>query len=467
MKLFNNENGVSEVVGAMLILFIIVVFLGGIQAYEVPKWNKELEKQAFDLVYKDFLDLSSDFEDSSLNNLPITSSIHTGVRYPERFSLRNPGQGAYGSITTYPVKINITYNSSGTVINENYTSLGIIYEMKGISDFPKLVYEHGIIIQEFGTWNNSDDVNHLLTDNGIFIPFLKGVEPVYSAEVETYNIFPVTQYFFTESISMMNVTLETKYPEVWANLHPPSSIPGSQYTVDNGEIRITNISGFNIRNLSLPMTSSLPGNNIYSGIIRFTDPDTVINSISVNMTRNITNFVTNNITNTSITNITNNITNTAINNVTNNFTNNITNNATNYNTYIIDNSSCSFPGRYIWDIYQGCVNLPKSASVNKFILQNITMGGTTSNSDLIFNVRDSKNNQFEVTISFNSNSNGEPTSMTISQTKPIMGGCNPPLVGNQVNLTSCYIAAGIDSPNLLKITHYDSSLLLFIKFVVY
>jgi len=121
----------------------------------------------------------------------------------------------------------------------------------------------------------------------------------------------------------------------------------------------------------------------------------------------------------------------------------------------------------MWDIYQGCVNLPKSTSVNKFILQNITMGGATSNSDFAFNVRDSKNNQFEVTISFNSNSNGDPTSMSISQTKPIMGGCNPPLVGNQVNLTSCYIAAGIDSPNLLKITHYDSSLLLFIKFVVY
>ena len=95
------------------------------------------------------------------------------------------------------------------------------------------------------------------------------------------------------------------------------------------------------------------------------------------------------------------------------------------------------------------------------------MGGSTSNSDIIFNVRDFKNIQFEVTISFNSNSNGDPTSMSISQTKPFIGGCNPPLVGGQVNLTSCYIAAGIDSPNVLKITHFDSSQLLFVKFVVY
>ncbi|MBU3966163.1 MAG: hypothetical protein KKG76_02135 [Euryarchaeota archaeon] len=430
MKLSNNENGVSEVVGAMFILLIIVVFLGGIQAYEVPKWNKELEKQAFDVVYQDFLDLGSDFEYSSLNNLPITSILHTGVRYPERFSLRNPGQGAYGSITTYPVKINISYNSNGTIINENYTSLGIIYELKGLSNFPKLVYEHGIVINDFGNWNYSDEVNNLITDNGIFIPFLNGVEAINSAEVETYNIFPVTQYFFTEGISTMNVTIETKYPELWANMLPVSSLPGSQYTVDNREIRITNISGFNLRNLSLPVTSSLSPNNIYSGTIRFTDTNTVIYAIS------------------------------------NNITNDIVNNFTDYNSYVIDNSSCSFPGRYIWDIYQGCVNLPKSTSINKFIVQDIKMAGSQSNADFIFMVRDYKNNQFEVTISFNSSSNGDPTSMNVTQTKPLFGGCSPPLAGGQVNLTSCYIAANIDYPNVLKITHFDTNQILFAKFVI-
>ncbi|MDP3104437.1 MAG: hypothetical protein Q8M95_07500 [Candidatus Methanoperedens sp.] len=434
MKLFNNENAVSEVVGAMFILLIIVLFLGGIQAYEVPKWNKELEKQTFDQVYKDFLELSSDFEDSSFKNLPITASMHTGVRYPDRFSLRNPGQGAYGTITAYPVKINISYNSNGTIINENYTSLGMIYEMKGISDFPKLIYEHGIVIKDFGNWNNSDDVNNLVTENGVFIPFLKGIEPIYSTEIETFNILPVTQYNFTEEIFMMNVTLETKYPWIWAMMPPASSPPGSQYTIDNGMIRITDIPGFNLRNLSLPITSSIPDDNIYSGVIRFTDANTIIHTISNNMTRNITNTITNNFTN--------------------------------YNSYVIDNSSCSFPGRYIWDIYQGCVNLPKSSSINKFILQDIKMAGIQSNADFIFNARDFKNNQFEVMIYFNSNSSGDPTSVSVTQTKPA-GTCSPPLVGGQVNLTSCYIAVGIDSPNVLKITHFDSSQILFVKFVVY
>ncbi len=477
MKLFKNEKGVSEIVGAMLILLIIVLYLGIMQAYEVPKWDKEIEKQAFDEVQKDFLDLRSDIEDSSVKNLPITTSMHARIRYPERFMLRNPGVGAQGMITTYPLRINITYDSNGTVHNENYTSVGFVYELKGLSVFPKLVNEHGMIIKDFGNWNDSDGVNHLTTENGVFIQILSDVEPIYSTEFETFNILPITQYIFTEAVSTMNVTLETRYPEVWAAMPPESKPAGSEYSVVNGEIRITNISGFDLRNLSFPVTSSLSGNYIHSGIIRFTDPNTVINTFSVNMTKNITNSIMNNITNitnitnTTITNIANttitNITNTTITNITNTAIANITNNITNINTYNIDNSSCSFPGRFIWDLYQGCVNLPKSASINNFIIQDIKTAGSGSNNDFIFNVRDFRNRQFEVQISFNTNSDGDPVSMIVSQTKPFIGGCNPPLVGGQINLTPCYIAANIDSPNALKITHFDTNIILFVKFIVY
>ena len=275
MKLLNNETGVSEIVGAMFILLILVLYLGVMQAYELPKWNKELEKQGFDLTYKDFLDLRSDIEDSSIKNMPLTSSMHTGVRYPERFMMRNPGPGAFGSISTYPLNINITYNSSGTVFYENYTSLGIVYEMKGLSVSPKLVYEHGMVINDFGNWNGSDDINRLILDNGIYIPFVTGVEPIYSTEVETFNIFPITKYNLTEGISTVNVNLETKYPQVWEKMHPVSMPPGSIFSVIDGEIMMTNISGYNL-NLSMPKSSTLLDNIFYSGMIRFIGHDAVI-----------------------------------------------------------------------------------------------------------------------------------------------------------------------------------------------
>jgi len=273
MKLLNNERGVSEIVGAMFILLILVLYLGVMQAYELPKWNKELEKQGFDLAYKDFLDLRSDIEDSSIRVMPVTSSMHTGVRYPERFMLRNPGQGAYGLINNYPLRINISYYSNGIPGNMSYSSHGIVYEMKGLSDFPKIVNEHGTVIKNFGNWNYSDDVNHLILDNGIYIPFIKGIDQIYSTDSETFNIFPVTKYNFIENISSMNVTLETRYPQVWEKMNPVSIPPGSNFSVYNssaneGEIRITNIPGYNM-NLSLPNSSSLSDNIFYSGMIRF------------------------------------------------------------------------------------------------------------------------------------------------------------------------------------------------------
>ncbi|MDP2766495.1 MAG: hypothetical protein Q8O41_03460, partial [Candidatus Methanoperedens sp.] len=151
--------------------------------------------------------------------------------------------------------------------------------------------------------------------------------------------------------------------------------------------------------------------------------------VSNNMTNFVTNSITNNLTNTSITNITNNITNIAITNITNNLTNNIT------NIVLMDSSNCSTPGRYIWDIHQGCVNLPKSSSINKFLVQDIKLTGPTSERNFTFIVKDSNKNEFEIKISFNGNAAGDPVSITVQQIKPA-GVCTPTIIGTQIDLTA-------------------------------
>jgi len=442
MKLRNNENGVSEIVGAMLILLILVVYLGVMQTYELPKWNRELEKQGFDMAYKDFLDLRSDIEDSSIRNMPVTSSMHTGVRYPERFMLSNPGQGAYGVFDTYPLRININYNSNGTQYYKNYSSLGIVYQMKGISDFPWLVYEHGIIIKEFGSANYSEDENHIAKDNGIYIPVLKGFEPVSSTEVETFNILPITDFIIINATSSINVTFETRYPKIWYDMLNKSIPVGSDITYNNTEIRITNIFrpdifvGFS-RNLSLPNTSSISENNIYSGTIRFADDNTIVNAIKINVIENIKI----------------------------NTTTNITNNITNINTYNIDNSSCSFPGRYIWDIHQGCVNLPTNTSVQKFIIKDMKFSGSTINQDIILDVTDVQGSHFIINLDLDSNATGDPTNLIVQQISPACS-TTPSLSNGEINLTYCYRNANIYSPNVLKITTFEPGIL-FVKFLIY
>lgn len=42
-SMLDGEEEISEVVGAMLILLVVVMYLGVMQVYEVPKWNEEIE----------------------------------------------------------------------------------------------------------------------------------------------------------------------------------------------------------------------------------------------------------------------------------------------------------------------------------------------------------------------------------------------------------------------------------------
>ncbi len=404
MRLQNNENGVSEIIGAMLILLILVIFLGTVQVYEVPKWNKELEMQEFDKVYSDFADLRSNLEDVSFKNIPKTSSMHMGVRYPERFMFRNPGPGASGTITTYPLNISLVYSSNGSNNYMNYTSVGMVYELKGISDFPKLVYENGIIIKDFGYYNYSDDINHLTTNNNIFIPLAMGIEPLSSMQDETLNILPIQQSF-TQFFSSLNVTIETRYPQIWAKLSYDSKPSGSNISVDNGTIKLTDIYGFNLKGLYLPRTAQLSRNEMYAGIITFDN-----SMVSAGMG---------------------------------------------------GSSSCASPGQYISEKNQGCIDLPPSANSSQFIIKDIAMVSGSSNAVLRFTVKDTQNNEWDIATTFGSDTNGNPITAIVDQKKPVGFTCSASLdVPNRlIDLTSCYQNVSIIAPNVLTVIKKDDDIL--------
>lgn len=271
MSPIKNEDAVSEVVGAMLILLFIVVFLGILQAYEVPAWNKELENQHFDIVYSDFVALRSDLEDVSIKNVPKTSEVHMGVKYPQRFMLRNPGQGAYGMLTSYPLDINISYATGSGLSWKNYTSTGMVYEMSGSTAHPALVYEHGLIIRDFGNVNFSeDDTLSLITEDNIFIPVIAGsVDTSSSMEEETINSQPIPQSDYTQPrVLSMNATLRTRYPGIWAKLPNDSRPQGSGFRVDvpNSTIEITGVQAYGKR-LKLPGSGAGTPGGLYSGMV--------------------------------------------------------------------------------------------------------------------------------------------------------------------------------------------------------
>lgn len=232
MKFFDDEKAVSEIVGAMMILLIVVLYIGTLQAYEVPKWNKELERQNYDMVSAEFIDMKSDLEDVSSRFIPKTSALHMGVKYPERFMLRNPGP-AYGTLSTYPlnITINITLSDpSGVNITYNETkfiSSGIEYKLNGLSNFPKLVYEHGLIIKDFGGVGLTDTSQSILIKgrNDFFIPIMNVSSiSLSSVETESLNLNPYEMLIFNTTnrttgvefnIKRINITMETKYNKTW------------------------------------------------------------------------------------------------------------------------------------------------------------------------------------------------------------------------------------------------------------
>jgi len=285
MSFLRDEKAVSEVVGAMMILLILVLFLGIMQARQVPQWNEELEKQQLDKVYDDFVTMRSNLEDVSGKNIPKTSTFHMGVKYPQRFMLSNPGPGASGILYTYPLRINISYETTKGTKWKNYTSMGIIYEQDGISDAPRYVYENGLIMKEFGNGFVFlvDDNQSLTSKDNIFIPILNGhLNSGSSMEIESLNIAPILNEGFSQvKFSSMNATIETRYPTVWNNISKESRPSGSNFTIENGSncpygnsssycLKLTFIPGYNVKKLNLPDNDSQPlQKQIYTGMVTF------------------------------------------------------------------------------------------------------------------------------------------------------------------------------------------------------
>ena len=220
LKLERNKEAVSTVIGAMLILAILVMVYTTIQVSQVPAWNKGVELDHMNAVYSDMMFLKSDIENAAMHKIPKSSNIHLGVRYPNRMFFINPGAGVSGSLTVEDnVGITVTYTNASGSYTKTYNSSRIIYEADGTINSPKLVYEHGIIIRDFGTRNRTTDKQPLIVENNIYIPVVNGSSSSTSSlGTESLEIKPYTDTFTCTKVEYVNITMDTNYPNVWSDL---------------------------------------------------------------------------------------------------------------------------------------------------------------------------------------------------------------------------------------------------------
>jgi hypothetical protein len=220
-SLWKEERGASVVIGAMLMLLVVAVMWGTIQAYHVPNWNKDVEYEHLNMVHDDMMTFKSDVEDVVVSGTPKSSNFRMGVHYPSRMFLANPGTGVAGSLTSNDANVTVEYTLEGSSspITQTYSSSRVAYEVQGTIDSPQLVYEHGIIIRDYGDKSATTDEQPLITSDQIYIPVLLGSLTSFSSmETQSIEIAPLSQSNTVTGINWARITLDTSYPDVWEQL---------------------------------------------------------------------------------------------------------------------------------------------------------------------------------------------------------------------------------------------------------
>ncbi|HEY9247449.1 MAG TPA: hypothetical protein VIO11_11435, partial [Candidatus Methanoperedens sp.] len=210
IRLYANERAVSDVIGAVLVMTIIVAFLGFVQVYSVPVLNKEVENSHFIAVLGDLLDMKSKLYAAATYDLPASAVFHTFLDYPDRMFLLNPPEPSVSFTTRYDKQVTITYDK----ITERINSCTFrIKENYNFFNAPLLVLEHGMIIGDTGTASYTVD-NPLMKDNNMNLLLLRcDNTSLGTSSSVSFNIYPAR----STNIAANNATLsfDTEYPGLW------------------------------------------------------------------------------------------------------------------------------------------------------------------------------------------------------------------------------------------------------------
>ena len=268
LKFRGNKKAVSTVIGTLLVIAILVMVYSIIQVSQVPAWNKGVELEHMNVVYSDMMFLKSDIENAAMLETPKSSNIHMGVRYPDRMIFRNSGVGVAGQLKVeddVKITVNYTVNISGTLISNEttYNSSRIMYKASGTIASPTLVYEHGVIIKDFGTTNRTTDEQPLIAGDNIYIPVVNGTSNSRSSmEIESLEIKPYTETNTTTGIEYVNITMDTNYPEVWKELlegYTTANVTGDKIYINSSATR----------HIVFPNQTATGTGALYAGMITF------------------------------------------------------------------------------------------------------------------------------------------------------------------------------------------------------
>ncbi|HWR26698.1 MAG TPA: Ig-like domain-containing protein, partial [candidate division Zixibacteria bacterium] len=199
-SLLKNENAVSPVLGAVLMLAVAVTLLTALQLNFVPVWNTQEELDHLKEMLDDFKDLKSGIESSIQSGTTLSLPLTMGFKYSPKMFVYNPRESAYTSLdiqenTWAEVRYNEMFPEGMTddTSIKNVTTSTITYALKGVQNYNSFIYEHGMIRR--GNSNYTTSSQTALANGTIYLLSVKprDSESTSSVEKRTVNIYPTSQ----------------------------------------------------------------------------------------------------------------------------------------------------------------------------------------------------------------------------------------------------------------------------------
>jgi hypothetical protein len=196
----NNENAVSPVIGAILMLAIGVTLLTTLQINFVPVWNTQEELDHIQKMSNDFKELRSGIHSAVQSGTTTSLPINMGFQYSPKILVINPQESAFASLEIEEdTWVELRYNemlpdrmSDETTI-KNVTTSTITYALRGTKPYNSFIYEHGLIRRNGSNYTASSQ--EALAKGNIYLLSVRPLVPetTRGVEVRTMNIYPTSQ----------------------------------------------------------------------------------------------------------------------------------------------------------------------------------------------------------------------------------------------------------------------------------
>jgi hypothetical protein len=232
-RIRRDDRGLSEVLGSILVFALVVSVLATIQVSGVPALNERVEFEHNAGVQADVRGFASAVDTAAATGVDQPVDVKTGVRYPPRLFLVNPGPTAgtlatTGDDTVAFDNLRALDPDAGDFLDGSptYTSTGLVYQptYNVYTAAPETRYEYGVV------YNVDDDGGVSVLDEGglvsgsrISLTALSGELAVSGGDAVSFTAVPTsgpgTVVSVTDDGDPLTLTLETRLPAaVWRDV---------------------------------------------------------------------------------------------------------------------------------------------------------------------------------------------------------------------------------------------------------